>query len=133
MSVERQTRPADEGGASALEFALIAPVFFAIVFGLMELGWAQHCGSSVKWALETSARTLLLSPSTTQAQLQSAVVAKLSGIADASNVSVTLSKDTSTTGVVLARASATYTQTLSIPVLGSFPLTFKSTTAVPVG
>lgn len=39
-----------EGGASAVEFALVAPILFAVMFGILQYGYHY-------WALETAAAT----------------------------------------------------------------------------
>src|SRR5215212_6938024 len=71
--------PADEQGASALEFALVCPVFFLMLFGLFEFGWALHCGASVRAAVTKEIRLLIASSDTTQAQFETAVKEELAG------------------------------------------------------
>lgn len=129
MSVDR-IRLGDDRGASAVEFALLAPVLLMFLFGVFQLGWGLHCGSSVRWALENNARTLLLAPTTTQSDLQTAVRANLADVPNANSVTVTLVTDTSGAAKVL-RASAAYAYPLSIPFLPTYNLTFNDSVAVP--
>jgi Flp pilus assembly protein TadG len=121
----------DEGGATALEFALVIPVFLTLLIGTFQVAWVMHCAATVRWSLESSARTLLLDPTITQDQLQAAVFSKLSGMVDTSKVTITLVTDTSTAGAPVLRASSAYTPTLSIPLVANWPLTLRTTTAVP--
>lgn len=44
------SRRPDERGASAVEFALVAPLLFAVMFGILQYGYHY-------WALETAAAT----------------------------------------------------------------------------
>ena len=74
---------------------------------------------------------ILLNPTTTQDQLRSAVATKLAGLVNPSDVTVTLVSDTSTSGAPVLRASSDYRPTLVIPLVSSWNLDLKSTTAVP--
>jgi len=125
-------RAGAESGATALEFALVAPVLIVFLFGTFQLAWALHCAASVRWSLETNARTLLLNPSTTAAQLKSAMLTQLSGVADASNITVALANDNSTPNAPMVRASSTYQANLAIPFLSAKALTFNAQTEVPL-
>lgn len=39
FSIRRTTLRRDQDGVAAVEFAVIAAVFFAVLFGIMEMGW----------------------------------------------------------------------------------------------
>jgi Flp pilus assembly protein TadG len=121
----------DRSGAAAVEFALVFPVFLALMIGLLQLGWALHCAASVRWALETSARTLLINPSATASDLQTAMTSKLASVADSSNLSVALSTQTAAGGARVLHAASTYSYRLQIPLLPSWTLTFHAATDVP--
>ena len=56
----RRAGRCDEQGASAVEFALISPVFFMALFGIAQFGWAFLCGHSVRSAVQKEARLLPL-------------------------------------------------------------------------
>jgi len=121
----------DASGATALEFALVAPVLFALLIAIVQLGWALHCAASVRWSLETNARTLLLNPATTADQLKAAMVAQLSGLADSSNLTVGLTTDTSVPAATVKHASSIYQANISIPMFPAQSLVFTSQTNVP--
>ena len=38
MKIKKNTRPSQQRGVAAVEFALIASIFFTLVFGVMEMG-----------------------------------------------------------------------------------------------
>lgn len=120
-----------DGGATAVEFALVIPVFLTLLIGTFQVAWIMHCAGTVQFSLESCARSLLLDPTITEAQLKSAVLAKLSGMVDTSKVNITLVADTSIPGAPVLRASSTYKPTLSIPLVADWSMTLRSTTTVP--
>lgn len=48
----------DQGGAAAVEFALIMIPFFVLIFGLIEYGWYFYVGQNTSGAASTVARKL---------------------------------------------------------------------------
>lgn len=68
---------ADRGGSPALEFALIAPLFFAAVFGTFELGRGLYERSRFEAAAAIATRTLSLDPDATESAIKDAIYAKL--------------------------------------------------------
>lgn len=130
MSARR--RLGDQSGATALEFAILAPMLLTFILGLVQLGWALHCGSSVRWALETSSRTILTNPNATQSALRDAMLARLGDVTAANTVAVSLVTDTSDPNAKVKRATATYSYPLSIPFVPSANLNFSATTTVPI-
>ena len=107
------------------------PVFLTLLIGGFQVAWVMHCAGTVRYGLESSARSLLLDPTITQTQLQAAVNARLSGLVDTRRVTVTLVTDNSTAGAPVLRASSAYQANLSIPFVATWPLTLHATTTVP--
>src|SRR5258706_12782288 len=96
----------DTSGATALEFALVSPVFIPLLVGLFQVAWALHSAATVKWSLETASRSLLLNPSETATTLKSDMVGLLAGRASSSNLTVTITQDTTNpAGKMLVAAS----------------------------
>jgi Flp pilus assembly protein TadG len=137
VSGDRPRRPIlgawlrEDGGAAAVEFALVLPAMLVCLVGLVQVGWALHCGSSVRWALESSARQLLLNPGTTADQLKTAMTDKLQTIADPNNLTVTVTSGSSN-GAPVLQASSRYVYDLQILFLPSQQLTFTAATTVPI-
>src|SRR5258708_2341110 len=77
-----------KGGASAVEFALVAPVLIALLFGTVEIGQLYWARNSLEFAAEEASRYVLANPAATQAQITSAALGKLTGV-DPSTVTVT--------------------------------------------
>ena len=55
-----------QGGAAAVEFALVCSVLFTLIIGIFNLGWALYCGSDVRHAIERGSRIYLTSPNATE-------------------------------------------------------------------
>jgi Flp pilus assembly protein TadG len=120
----------DISGATALEFAMISPLLFALLFGGVQLAWAMHCAASVRWSLETNARQLMMTPNESAATLKSAMMSALAGKTNVNDLTVTIAPDNSGPAPMLV-ATSVYRTTLSVPFLSSAPLTFTSSTSVP--
>ena len=122
----------DSSGATALEFALIIPVFVSLLLGTFQTAWVMHSAATVRWSLDSCARTLLLNPATTQTQLRALMTTKLAGLVNPSDVTVTLVTDSSTPGAPVLRASSDYRPTLAIPLVNIWHPHLRSTTVVPL-
>jgi Flp pilus assembly protein TadG len=120
-----------DSGATMVEFALVSPALLVFLLGVFQLAWALHCAASVRWSLETNARSLLLNPATTADQLKSAMLSQLNGVADTQNITVSLAADNTTPNAPMTRASSVYQTHLSIPLLPQQALTFNAQTEVP--
>jgi Flp pilus assembly protein TadG len=128
VSAKRLIR--DRSGASAVEFALVAPLFLILLFAIWEFGWALHNAASVNYALEEASRDLMLDPSMTAAQLQKKVQDKVTRIGSGT-VSVTLVRSTAG-DVNFAEATSTYVHELMVPFVPKDVLTLRSTVTVVV-
>lgn len=120
----------DRSGTSAVEFAIVAPAFLALLFGVFALGWALHCNQSVDFAANVAARGLIADPSLSQSQLQTQVQNLLSTFADPSNVTVTLTEDAATASPRLAHVSVAYTHLLAAPFTSSLKYTYNASSTV---
>lgn len=140
MSADRGVRPGDlrrlagdRNGGAAVEFALVIPLFCAMLFGALEFGWTQHRLSSLRTALEQASRAVMLDPTMSQCDVQALVQGKLAGTADP-NVSVTLSIATAANGVKTATLTGNYSTQIGVPSVKTYPLTYSTSvvTALPV-
>jgi Flp pilus assembly protein TadG len=122
---------ADDSGAGAVEFAIVLPVFLAFIFGLFQFGWAQHCTSSLRYALENAARVMMLNPTMTEAQVRGVVLAKLQGISD-TNVTVTMTVATQASGTKLATLTGGYSYQIGVPGMASYPIAYSTVVQTPL-
>ena len=112
----------DERGGVALETAFCLPVLIVLMFGILQFGWVQHTRSSLRFALETASRKLVIDPDTTEADLQAVVSQKFQTLANG-QVTVSLIKTDLPEGRT-ATLSAHYTSAFEIPVVGQFSIPF---------
>jgi Flp pilus assembly protein TadG len=119
----------DRQGASAAEFALIAPVFLTLLFGIFQFGWALHCASSVRYALEESARSVMIDEDFTAGEVESQMRTKLADLAEA-DIQVQITHDDSRVGTAFVHLNSTYVHPVEVPFIPAFEVTFNQTTSV---
>jgi Flp pilus assembly protein TadG len=76
-------------GSAAVEFALVAPVFFALLFAILETGIVFFAGQVLESVTQDSARTILTgqaqTSALTQAQFKTSVCNRISVLFDCPN------------------------------------------------
>lgn len=76
-------------GSAAVEFALVAPMFFGLLFAIIETAMVFFAGQVLETVTQDSARTIMTgqaqSAATTQAQFKTAVCAKVVALFDCTN------------------------------------------------
>lgn len=120
----------EESGATAIEFALIAPVLMSMVLMTMQIGLALHKGNTVQWAINKAARAALLDTSLDEAGIQNYIDARISTID--SGASVDISYEVTTVGTAaLGTISGTYYHNIEVPFLPAFTAKFDIDVSVP--
>jgi Flp pilus assembly protein TadG len=120
----------NEAGSTAVEFAIIAPVFFAALFGIAQFGWAFLCGHSVRSAVQKEARLLISNPATTASQIKAAVLDDLENLINPT-ITIALSTETVTSGAQLTRVTWNYSHPVLFPFSPSVTMDFSSSIVVP--
>lgn len=82
-------------GASAVEFGILAPVLFAMLLGVEEVGRALWIRSALQFAVEETARYALANTSASDSTLQSYAAAKATDVSGVSSANFTISSPTS--------------------------------------
>ena len=77
-------------GASAVEFAILAPFFLGIVFVTIMVGVIYMAKSELDAATQAAARAVMTGQATTSAQLQSTLCANVGGIFNCANLMTNL-------------------------------------------
>ncbi|PBB90660.1 pilus assembly protein TadE [Mesorhizobium sp. WSM3864] len=133
VSAKQKTRlfASDASGGAAIEFALIAPFLIMLLFGIFAFGWSMNNESSVRYALEASARSLQLDRTMTQAQIQTIATQKLQALG-LQNVTVTITTDPPSGGFKMAHVSASYAFVINFPYFSDFPINYSTTVTVPL-
>ncbi|UCI06420.1 TadE/TadG family type IV pilus assembly protein [Mesorhizobium sp. B1-1-8] len=118
-------------GGAALEFALVVPFLIMLLFGIFAFGWSMNSASSVRYALEQSARSLQLNNTLTQSQIQVIATQKLQALG-LKNVNVTITTDPASGGFKMAHVNASYAFVIDFPYFSAFPIKYSTTVAVPL-
>lgn len=60
----------DRGGTTAIEFALVAPVFVILLCATVLLGQAFYAANSLQWAVEATTRDLMIDRNLSEAEFE---------------------------------------------------------------
>lgn len=118
-------------GAGAVEFALCLPVLVVMLMGVFELGWTQHCLSSVRYSLEAAGRHLQLNPSASEAAIRQIVLDRLEDVTG-DQVAVSLARSASGPTGEMGVITAVYTREVGIPGLAVMPLSHTVSVETPL-
>jgi Flp pilus assembly protein TadG len=121
----------DRQGATMLEFAIVAPVLIAMLFGVFNIGYAIYCGAAVRNAIQRSSRVLVMTPATAAATIQSNAQALLVDV-PVNNLGVTVTTETVTTAMQVQRVTWTYDYSLWVPFASGASMSFGSSMVVPM-
>ena len=80
----------DEGAAGAVEFALIAPVFFAMLIGISQLGMLFFANAGIQNALSEGARFATIFPLPSNAEIGAKMTDKRFGVDPANLIGPTI-------------------------------------------
>jgi Flp pilus assembly protein TadG len=119
-----------QGGASAVEFAMILPIFVTMVLGTIQMAIVYYQAGTVQHALEETAREVMIDPDMTLSQIETSIEARLEELTS-QQVSVTYSVDTSGP-VSIAQVNASFTIEVVIPFVPGFSVPFDAETHIPL-
>ena len=120
----------DRKGASALEFAMILPVFCMMLFGSIQMGIAYYYAGTVQYALERTARVTMIDQDMSAGEVQTAFNAELAKFTDQT---VTVSYVVDSSGdVPIAQLNANYPYEVIIPFIPTFTIVFAAETHIPL-
>lgn len=131
-----------ERGATAVEFALVAPVFLMFMLGIVDLGRFFWVKSLMEYSVGQTARYAMVNPSTSQAALEqyasdeiSTLMTGITFSADAPNTDteIGLNADGTKKYTVTHRTiKATYTFSFMMPLVTIADVELLSATRTPV-
>ena len=134
----------DASASAGIEFALIVPILIMLLFGIFALplvvmsmscasviGWSMNSVSSVRYALEASARSLQLNNTLTQSDIQAIATQKLKALG-LQNVNVTITTDQPSGGFCMAHVKASYAFVISFPYFSDYPISYAAMVNVPL-
>ncbi|MHA7899417.1 MAG: TadE/TadG family type IV pilus assembly protein [Henriciella sp.] len=120
----------NQSGATAVEFALLAPIWIALVLMAMQISLALHKGNTVQWAVNKAARAALLDTSLDEAGLQAYIETRIRKIDAFAEIDITYSENTVGT-VLIGTISGTYYHDINVPLLPDFTAEFNIDVSVP--
>jgi len=120
----------DERGASAVEFAMIAPILLTFVVGLLTLGMAYYDGATIQWSLERSLRAAMIHPDVTAEDIEALMAEDLVIIG---SPDIDFSYEIDNSGAVpVAIVRAAYDVPMHIPFVPDLALHFVAENVAPV-
>lgn len=130
---------ADRAGVTAIEFAVVAPIFLLMIAGVVEVGRAYWINNTLQFAVEETTRQaiVVVDPSTItggalseadRSNLEAYFATRLSGL---SGVTPTFAVDTAGTATFLTVSTSYPFQTL-IPLVEIPPVTLTARSRIPL-
>ena len=119
----------DEKGAALLEFAIIAPVFFGVIFAIAQLGMLFFASAGLGNAVAEGARLASLYPRPTDAQIVARITDKRFGLDPAHIVGPTI-VDGTLDGASYAEITMRYNAPVSFVFVDVGPITLTKTRRV---
>lgn len=116
-------------GTAAVEFAFVFPLLITLILGIYAVGSVMHSISSVRYALEDTARMLQINPAMTQADLQAAIQKKL-GYLGAQSFTITMNTEKDGYGSNVAHLKVSYPYTVAIPFIPKYEGAYSLTSEV---
>jgi Flp pilus assembly protein TadG len=106
-------------GTVAVEFGFVFPLLMMLVLGIYSVGSVMHSISSVRYALEETARVLQMNPDLTQSDLQEIIDEKLTNYGKQA-VTLTMAVAKNGFGSDVAHLTASYPYTIAIPFIPQY-------------
>ncbi len=119
-------------GATAVEFALIAPIFLIMAFGVFEMGRAMWIKSSLQFAVEEAARYAMVNTSATTTTISTYAQTRYTN-AGLSSTGVTFAATQDTTGGInYVSITGTTTFAVQVPIVPFPSITLSAKSRVPL-
>ena len=127
--LKRPNAVRDERGATAVEFALVAPIFLMFVIGMFDLGRLFFIKNTMQYTVEQTARYAMVNPTLTETELETYATTE----GDKMFTGITFTAEATVVGTVNYRnITASYSFDFLMPLvnLTGIPLVAKSRTPV---
>ena len=118
-----------EGGATAVEFALVLPIFIMILIGTFELSRMMFVTSSVQYSVDRAARLAVVDPTVSVTDIETDITNRLA-VSNSPTVNLTITR--TTLGVTnVAQVSAHYDHVVSPVFFPPFTVGWDFETIIP--
>lgn len=118
-------------GATAVEFAMIAPVLVMIIFSVLEVGRALFVKNSLQHGVEVAARHAMVNPSATTTELKTLAFSQATAIGNASGTVAFAVKDTVIDSATFTEIKAEVDHKMEAPLLSVFTISIEASTRFP--
>lgn len=108
-------------GSAAVEFAIVAPIFFALIFAILETAMVFFAGQVLETAVQDSARSFYTSQSLTESELRTAFCDRITTLMDCTSTTKycldvrKFAKGAAINLPTVVDAAGTYTCTVQMP------------------
>ena len=118
----------DRRGSAAVEFAIVAPVFFALIFAIIETAMVFFAGQVLETAVQDTGRTFYTSQNPTETALRASLCSSVTTLMDCGTTNLCLDVRKFAKGVTIALptvvdASGNYTCAVEMPASTDVDLT----------
>jgi Flp pilus assembly protein TadG len=118
----------DRRGSAAVEFAIIAPVFFALVFAIIETGMVFFAGQVLETGVQDTGRIFYTSQTPTETALRAGLCSSVTTLMDCGTTNLCLDVRKFAKGVAISLptvvdASGTYNCAVEMPVATDVDIT----------
>lgn len=118
-----------EGGATAVEFALVLPLFIMLLIGIFELSRMMFVTSSVQYSVDRAARLAVIDPTVSLSDIETDILNRLA-VSNSPTVDLTVVR--TTIGVTdVAQVSAHYDHLVSPVFFEPFTVGWDFVTIIP--
>lgn len=120
----------NEDGSVAVEFAFVAPIFFAMMFGIYETGQILWTQSQINYNIDRAARMVAVDPDgLSNAAIQSEIESRLARLATG-DLTVTVSRTAGTPAIL--RVDSSYVHEAITPLFPVRDLTLTHSAQFPL-
>ena len=113
----------NRSGVAAVEFALVAPLLLALLFGIWNAGFMLFADNAIRDAVEAGARQATVFPRPTQAQLTQIINNRYFGPKAGVIAGPTFAYGTRNSAPIVT-ISMTYTHQINVPYMANRSVTF---------
>lgn len=118
-----------EGGATAVEFALVFPLFVGLLIGIFEFSRMMFLASSVQYSVDRAARMAVIDPTVSLSDIESEIQ-NLLAVSNSPTVDLTVTRTTLGT-TDIAQVAAQYNHVVSPVFFEPFTVTWDFVTVIP--
>ena len=116
----------DVAGATAVEFAVVGPVLFFLVFGIIQTGLLIFTKQQLHYAVESAVRSVMINPAMAESEIRTHILNKMSTINDSDLVVIAPIGTTFLNSTEIRSIIAEYDFDFLVPYSNISPMTLNS-------